>query len=752
MEKYIDFVDKQKYKIIVFITLFVALLSISLKDIAFEGSYRIWFDKDSNIIKDYDQFRKDFSGDDTFIVAFQDKNGIFNKKALQTIVELTEEFEMIDGVDDVNSLSNYAYMQDINDDFTINDFVEDFDNLEKKKEIAISDSLIVNQLINARGDVSAISIRLSEDIGSNEEVNIAVQNQLVRITNKYAVKTGYHFYVTGAPSITASLVQISQKDAMRLMPMAVILVIVVLYFLFRNILGVLIPSVVIVLTFLSVLSIQMLLGYKLNNFTVNIPPFVSAIGVAASMHLYLSWIYFKLQNCSNKEAITKALKSNIIPIGLTSFTTAVGFATLGMSQIEPISTLGIAITTAAFLAFVFTVVMIPAILLTLKEDVHVSGFKFLNLLHTKGYGKFIVQYNKKIIAMFLLMFLVLEYGLNNTKVDSNSIKYFSKDTMVRSGSTFVQDNLTGATIYEIIIDSQKPDGIKDKEFLNTIIVFEKELREKFTHVRFSTSIKDILLRMQSVLNPDSKESIPQTQNLIAQYLLLYNMNLPQGKTTNDQIDAAYEKIRLSINSNIVDTSIDLKMIKWINNWWETKTAYKSEVQGQATIFAYMQSSVIDILIVSIGVTLLIVIGLMFFIFRSVKMTLLFMLPNVAPLVLVAGVMGYLDITIDIGVAISAAVILGIAVDDSIHFFTKYLHAIKTHSFEDAIDYVIRHSANAMILTTLILSLTFAIFATSSFIPNINFAIVTVVALNIALLLDLVLLPALLSLFNIKKDR
>ena len=745
MHNYINFLDKQKYKIIILTTMLVALLSISLKDISFEGSYRIWFDKDSHIIKNYDKFRSDFSGDDTFIVAFEDKNTIFNKKALQAIINLTDEFEMIDGVEEVNSLTNYQYMQDINDDFTINNFVEDFNNLEEKKAIATTDSLIVNQLINAKGDVTAIAVKLSEETGSNEEVNIYVQNQLVDITNKYTKKTGYHFYVTGAPCITASLVQISQEDAMRLMPLAVVVVVVVLYFLFRNMLGVLIPSVVIVFTFLTVLSIQVLLGYKLNNFTVNIPPFVSAIAIASSMHLYLSWIYFKLQKLTNKEAIVKALENNLIPIGLTSFTTAVGFATLGMSQIEPISTLGIAITTASFLAFVFTIVIIPAILLTLKEDYKVSGFKFLNLLHTQGYGKFIRRNDKRIIVLFGVLFLVLGYGLNNTKVDSNSIKYFAEDTMVRSGSTFVQDNLTGATIYEIIIDSTKPDGIKDKEFLNTIILFEKQLREKFNHVRFSTSIKDILLRMQSVLNPDSKDLIPQTQNLIAQYLLLYNMNLSQGKTTNDKIDSAYQKIRISINSEIVDTSIDLKMIDWINNWWKTKTPYKSEVQGQATIFAYMQSSVIDILIVSIGVTLLIVISLMFFIFKSIKMTLLFILPNVAPLVLVAGVMGYLDITIDIGVAISAAVILGIAVDDSIHFFTKYLHASKTMSFEDAIDYVIQHSANAMILTTLILSLTFAIFATSSFIPNINFAIVTVVALNIALLLDLILLPALLSL-------
>jgi predicted RND superfamily exporter protein len=188
------------------------------------------------------------------------------------------------------------------------------------------------------------------------------------------------------------------------------------------------------------------------------------------------------------------------------------------------------------------------------------------------------------------------------------------------------------------------------------------------------------------------------------------------------------------------------MIAWVKEWWNSHTPYSATVQGQTAIFAYMQSSITDTLVISITSTLLIVMIAMFLIFRNLKMLWLFIVPNIAPILLVAGVMGYLRINIDIGVAISAAVILGIAVDDTIHFFSKFFDAVKTKSFEESIDYVISHSGNAMILTTLILSFTFAVFGVSSFIPNVNFAIVTVSALNIALLLDLLLLPALLSLF------
>ena len=745
MDRYIDFIDRFKYHILVFCTLIVALFSIALKDISFEGSYRIWFDKDSHIMKSYDRFRSTFSGDDTFIVSFKDEKGIFNKKAIETILELTTELKKIDGVAKVDSLTNYQYIYDEDDDLIVEDFFYEPENLKEKKRIALKDNLILNQLISKDGKTTLLALKLNSNIGANEALNIKVMNELEVLTSKYEKQTGYKFYISGAPAITASLVNVSQKDAMVLMPLAVVAVVSMIFILFRSILSVVVLSTVIVYTFLITLSMQFILGYSLNNFTVNIPSFVSAIAIADSMHLYLAWVYYKQKDMRNKDALKKALRTNILPIAMTSFTTSIGFASLGFSHIEPISTLGIAITSAALLAFIFSVLLAPALLLMVKEDYQIKKVSFLNLLNTKGYGAFIKRNDKKIVLISVVFFLIIIYGLNYVKVDSNSIKYFSPDTTVRSGSEFVQKNLTGSMIYEIVLDSKIKEGIKNPEFLKKIVEFENELKQNFSNITFTTSLKDIVVRMQHTLNKDAKEDIPNSKNLVAQYILLYSMSLPQGSEINDKIDTNERYLRVSINSDIQDTSKDLYMIDWIKDWWEKNSIYTAEVQGQTTIFAYMQKSVADTLIVSISITLLIVSIAMLFIFKKVKILLLFILPNIIPILLVGGVMGYLGINIDIGVAISAAVILGIAVDDTIHFFSKYFDSIKTMEFEQAIDYVISHSGNAMILTTFILSITFAIFSISSFIPNVHFSIVTVSALNLALLFDLILLPALLSL-------
>ncbi len=750
MKHYFDFIDKTKYQLLLWTTILVAVCSISLKDLAFEGSYRIWFDKDSTIIQDYDAFRSTFSGDDTFVVAFEDNQGIFHKKPIETILTLTKKFEAIKGVQKVDSITNYQHIFGEDDELVVEDFIYDTTDLNQKEKSALKDPLILNQLISKDGKTTMIALRLATLVGADEALNIKVMKQIETITQQMQLKTGYHFHISGIPAITASLVTISQADAMVLMPLAVVIVVTLLFLLFRSLMGVLVPSIVIVFTFLLVLSMQMMLGYKLNNFTVNIPAFITAIAIADSMHLYLAWLFYKLKGMKNKEAVFQALSTNFVPIAMTSLTTAVGFASLSLSDIVPIRTLGIAISSGAFIAFVLSVSIAPAILLMLKEDYKAQAIRFLNLGNIKGYGRFIAHHDKKIVAIFTLLFIMIGWGLHTIKVDSNSIKYFGKETVVRSGSDFIEEKITGPMIYEVIIDSRHKDGVKDPAYLNKIETFEKELKAKYPVIRFSTSLKDIIKRMQEVLNPDANTTLPSTQNLAAQYLLLYSMSLPQGNEINDKIDIDQQKLRLTINCDIQDTTKDLEMIHWIEQWWKQNSPYVATVQGQTTIFAYMQDSVTDTLIYSISATLIFVVLAMFMIFKNIKMLWIFILPNVAPILLVAGVMGYLGITIDIGVAVFASVVLGIAVDDTIHFFSKYFDAIKTKSFEESIDYVLSHSGSAMILTTFILSATFAIFGVSRFVPNVNFAIVTVVALNIALVLDLVLLPALLSLFGRRK--
>jgi len=213
---------------------------------------------------------------------------------------------------------------------------------------------------------------------------------------------------------------------------------------------------------------------------------------------------------------------------------------------------------------------------------------------------------------------------------------------------------------------------------------------------------------------------------------------------NDKMDVNERLLRLTASMDVVDTSKDLQMIHWIENWWK-RTPYSVQVNGQTQMFAHMQADVTNTLIQSILLAIVVTSILMFFIFKKLRMIPLFLIPNILPIILVIGVMGWLNINIDLGVAISGAIILGIAIDDTIHFLIKYKEARKKGlSFEDSLAYVMQYAGVAMVLTTLVLSSAFMVFRLSQFMLNANFGLITAIALLIALVVDLMLLPALLS--------
>ena len=742
MRRYINFLESYKYILVISLTIITAFFAIAIKDIAFDGSYRVWFNKESKIIKDYDNFRDMFGNDEKFIIAFRDKDSIFNKKAINLIKSLTNECVKLDGVKRVDSILNFKTLLLNNGIKRVN--IIDEDNFFISKKRALKNKIVTSTLLSKDAKTTLIVVSLV-DKSKNKELNVDIFNKLKNLKQKYEKSSGYKIYISGVPSVTASLVSVAKSDAIKLMPLAVICVVLLLAILFRDIIGIIVPSIVIVYTFLIVLGMQLMLGYKLNNFTVNIPAFISAIAIASSLHLYMAWIYYKQKNYGTKEALYFALNKNFTPIAMTSITTAIGFATLAFSKIVPISTLGIAISSGAILAFIFSVTLAPAIILMLKDSYKVKNITFLDFSKISGYGEFIAKNNKKILSIFVILIAILAYGIRYIKVDSNSLNYFAKDTIVRSGSNFLQKNITGSFVYDIVIDSNEVNGIYNPKFVKKILEFEKTIKKSHKEVRNTLSIADLIEDVNKKITSSNK--LPNSNMSIKTYINFYKNN---SKNFNELVSKDSRYIKITINTNSQETSKDLKLIKFIEDWWSKNSKYKASVEGQTTIFTYMQRDVTKTLVNSILATIAIVTFAMLLLFRDLKLLLLFVLPNIAPIILVAGVMGYMGINIDIGVAISAAVILGIAVDDTIHFFNKFLDAIKTKNFEESIDYVISSSGNAMILTTLILSFTFAIFLISSFMPNVHFAIVTIVALNLALLLDLVLLPALLSLIY-KKD-
>ena len=751
MKSYIGFLKKFRWFIVFGVPLMVLALASNLQKVEMDGSYRIWFGEDSKILTDYDNFRKTFGNDDGLVIVFKDPHGIFNKKALSSIDRITEALWKTKYIARVDSLTNYQYVHanpDEPEDIVVEDFIKDIGTsttayFSDRKKIATGDPLLVDAFISKDGTTTMISARLTPKVNDDSDKSLEIMELVDKILAPEIAQTGYKYWVNGGPALNKAFMVIGTADALTFTPLVLLASIILLLLLFRRVSGALIPIGVVIFTFLTVLSVQVLLGYKLNNFTANLPVFIVAIGIADAVHVYSVWLLHKREGDDNEMAVFHSMEKNFLAIFLTSLTTSIGFATLTISEVIPVLTLGIATATGAILAFIISVVWMPSVLLFLNKPIKSKSLEQVKEKRFVGYGRFIINNNKKIILITSLVFVVLAIGLFKVKVDSNTIRYFDKSVEIRQGTEFMMEHLTGPMAYEIVVDSGVKNGIKNPKFMKDVERFYNEFKETFPEVKHLSSLMDTVKRFNKVV--DGKDEVPSTQNLIAQYLLLYSLSLPQGMEINDKMDIYEQKLRITGQVDIVDTSKDLEMIAYIENWWD-KTAYSATVQGQTYMFAHMQEDVTNTLIYSLSLAIFLVTVIMFLIFRRMNILWVFILPNILPVILVVGLMGWIGINIDIGVAIAGAIIIGVAVDDTIHFLVKYFDARKRGlSMEETFDEVLHYAGKAILFTTIILSVAFSMFAFSTFTPNQNFGIVTAFALVIAFVVDLLLLPALLSL-------
>jgi predicted RND superfamily exporter protein len=762
MRKYIDFLQKFRWFIAISLPIVVFLLASNLKQLQMDGSYRIWFGEGSQILTEYDDFRSTFGNDDSIVITIKDENGIFNKKALQSIDNITQELWRMKYIARVDSITNYQYIHsnpDEPDDVIVEDFIQNLDRasaeyFQNRKEIALNDKLIAGWLISTDGTTTMISARLTPKVNDDSDKSMEIMELVDKILAPERERTGYKYWLNGGPPLNHAFITMGESDATTFTPLIILLSMALLLLLFRRVSGSLIPIGVVIFTFLTVLAVQVFLGYKLNNFTANLPVFIVAIGIADAVHIYSVWISNRKEGMESYQAVLNSMQKNFLPIFLTSLTTAIGFATLTISKVIPIFTLGIATASGAILAFIISVVWMPSVLLLFRKEMVMKSGSGVNFFakrrgvkkwtpdHRLGYGAFIIKNNKQIIAITSIAIVLLSIGLFRVEVDSNTIRYFDKTVEFRKSTEFMMENLTGPMSYEIVVDSREKDGIKKPKFMKTVQRFADEFQAKYPEARHISSLVDTVERFNKILN--GSETIPQNRNLIAQYLLLYSLSLPQGMEINDKMDIKEQKLRVTAQMDIVDTSKDLEMLNYIEEWW-SKTDYSASIQGQTKMFAYMQKDVTDTLIYSLSLAILFVSVVMLMIFRRIKLLWVYILPNVLPVLLVVGLMGWIGITIDIGVAISGAIIIGVAVDDTIHFLVKYFDARgRGLSLEDSFDEVLHYAGRAIVFTTIILSMAFSIFAFSHFVPNQNFGIVTAFALVVALIVDLLLLPALLS--------
>jgi predicted RND superfamily exporter protein len=424
------------------------------------------------------------------------------------------------------------------------------------------------------------------------------------------------------------------------------------------------------------------------------------------------------------------------------------------TKLIPIKHLGFLAGTGCIIAWLFTIFFLVPLLKLINFKVPPIFEKKANQSSEHSPEKraysFIHRYRFLIIFICTLASITSIYLAKDITTNADPDSYFGAGATITKANEVVKDYIGGSAGPDLIIKAGGADLVKNPAFLEKLELFNNWLRS-LEPVNNTVSILDVIKKMNQVMNGDNKEyyRIPNSRKTVAEYLLFYTMGLPQGMDINNRVSSDFSSTRISLLWTVYDTT----------TWQIYRDQIKAKakelglelvIAGKANLFQDMIDYVVETFLTSIAMALAFVAILLMLVFRSVKIGLISLIPNLLPLTFGAATMAIFEMDLNLGTSLVASVCLGIAVDDTIHFLSNYLKNREAGlSARENIELILRYTGSALIITTLILSSAFGLYIFGEFLPNVNFGILCSVTLMSALIVDLTFLPALLIVIDKK---
>lgn len=749
-EKIYQNIIRFRYLVLLFLIISAAFSATGLSKLSLALGPKVWFPENASIVKELDEFAQLFGNDETIVVAVHSKSGIFNTSTLNSINQIADQLWQVTDVMRVESLINYNHSYSEDDDIVIEPLfpdTEDFStvDLESKKKIALTQEELVGRLISKDGKTALIFGHLKPYFGVIEPDYKAIDFEVKELINQFQ-SDDLDIYISGTIAITAEGRTVIFNDIKTFGPLILLFIFVLLVFYFRTIIGVAVPLIVVFLTLVCSFGLMGHMGLKFNSLTFVTPLTLMAIAIADSIH-FIATYYRNREQYSKEEALRKSFHKNFYPTLLTSVTTTIGFFSLLTAELLTIETLGIISGMGTLLAWLLTVLALPPLVFMFAKDKStMRSFQF-NIHFIENLVDQMFKHNKKIIVFFVMLFFGSLYLTLNSKVNFNFFAGFKKDVQVTRANQFLLDNFGGVLGPELIIDSGKENGVKDPAFLRKV----RELQDwmiQLPEVNNASSIVNVIEKMNGVITNDrSLEVIPNDQRTVAELIFLYNMGLPQGANINHLVSHDQSKLRLTVlwtiqsaveaHARVVEINAKIKEL-----------GLDAYVTGRVKLYQVINDTIVKSLTTSMSVAIFFITIFIMIFLRSVAIGLFSLIPNIFPLMLGIGYLKLSGYDIDSGVVVVLSVCLGIAVDDTLHFFSHFLQGKKENlSLRENFIVVLHGTGNSLIITTVVLCLGFGVFSFSNHVTNSNFGALSAIILACALILDLVLLPSLMITFK-----
>lgn len=714
-------------------------------------SYRNWFKETDPILKTLDKFEKEFGSSESVTIVLHDKIDIFTLKNIQDLNNLTLKLEnSLLGIK-VESLINTSWIHVQEDDIEIAPFIEISEiktknDLLLKKNQALKDQLIIGNLLAKDAKTTLIKFRLRKAI--DKKLNYPkIVDDIKGDIDSVLVNSDLDYRILGNPVITTTFKRSAMKDLKLLIPILLLIIALLIYLQFKRFKIILISLSTIFLSIITMLSAMSFLGISFNNLTSIAPELILAIGLADAIHILATYKIFRKNNSKTK-AMKMSLTKNFLPTIITSLTTSCGFISFMAADMRNISDMGIVAALGTVIAWLFTYILLAPLVLVLKEK-RVDDKGTVNNKPKFEVGRFIdflFDHKRFIYGFYLILFIGSVFITTKVDINSDPLKYFRGELDILNDIAFTEKNMGGMFALEVEANSKKSNGISEPVFLEKLEEFSKWSLKTFPEITAAYSPVDIVKKMNQVFNQGNPDfyTIPKTQVKSSQLLFMYNLSVPEGKTLTDQISLNNDKVRLTLmmkNMGSTEATALFEMLKL-----KAKSlSLDIKLTGRKMLWQTLNEKVVLSFLKSLSLALLFVTVLLAIFLKSIKIGILSIIPNIIPIMSGAIFLVVLQRPLDIGSSIVASIVLGIAVDDTIHIVSNYLKHLRAGlTPRDSITKLFEETAPALIITSLILSISFASFILASFVPNQNLGILMSSSLMIALICDLTLLPLLLS--------
>lgn len=744
MKRWIEIVLDRPWVIIVtVIVLTVGALAL-FPQMRFDASIDAMIPADDPVLMDLQAVAEDFGSQELFLVAIESEN-VFTPETLKKISDLERDLLALPGVAEVQSPFKAQKVESSFFGIEIGPMVEFLPQSaaeieEFKAEILASPYEGV--LITADGRGAALLLSFDEQIDLNK-----VLGQIEDIVTSYQGPEAIH--IVGDSYILYYTEMAMKRDLLILVPFVVAVIGVVLYLIFRSVLGVLIPLVTVGASVIWTVAIMIWQGIPISLVTMVMPVILVTIGIASSIHILNKYKEALASGLPKREALEETFRVITSPVAMAALTTSAGFASLLTAFVQPMREFGVLTAIGVFLAMLLSLGLVPALLALVKEPKIAVGQakKGKDGLLTRildAMSNLAIDHPRKLGVVVLLVTLVFAYGATLITLESNIVNYFGDSSPVKRGTQVIEDVFGGSMQVSVVVDTGRADGMKDPELVNELLHIQEYLNSWDT-INNATSMADVVRELNQALwegDPDYYV-IPHSREGIAQQLLLFTMQ--GGSGLDALVTYDYSQALVTARMKTLDATAMGQVIAEVEDYLVSRYGDRSDISVRLTgtpkvmlrlMNRYVQTQVSSLWSSSITVGLIVAIMM-----KSVSFGLISLMPLLFTVLINFGIMGWAGLPLDAITSIIASLAIGIGVDYAVHYISRYrLELADGHDVETALRKSGSTAGRGIFFNAMALILGFLVLAFSHFRAIAVFGYLISVTMIVSSLAALLVIP------------